>query len=698
MPDPIDANETAALPAPDANDLPKTRLDVTGTGGDAPAFGPPVERGEVGTLGPYRVLKELGRGGMGAVYLATDTEMDRRLALKVMLPEFAAVPAARERFLREARAAALVTHDNVVTVFEADECDGTAYIAMQFLQGCSLDEYLKRSGPPPLAHAVRIVREAALGLAAAHEQGLVHRDIKPANLWLEAPRGRTKVLDFGLARPVGTESELTNTGAVVGTPAYMSPEQARGLKVDHRTDLFSLGSVLYRLCTGRNPFRGPTVMAVLMALGTEEPPPVRELNPDVPEALAGLIHRLLAKNPDDRPQTAAEVAEWLRAVLDGTHPANQLPVVVPMEVATRPDDVFAHLEDEDDPDETQAETVPNGPKPGGMGKGPLVALAAVILLAAGAVAVAVVSQTNRSKTEPPPEVAAPVPGTTAVEPKVAPPVADKGKVEAKANLDPDRAAALWAIDLGARVRVNGEAPAITTAVGLPRDRFALTEINLDGAAVTDAGLEQLKDLKDLSILSLIGTKVGDAGLVHLKELTNLTNLRLDRTAVTDAGLERVAERKGLLYLRLNGTQVSDAGMAHLKKLQNLRELQLGAAAVGDEGLEHLAELKTLTHFHLESTRVTDAGLKHLKGLNELKALNLERTAVGDVGLPHLVELKNLTSLYLNGAQVSDTGLAHVGRMRGLKEVQLSGTKVTARGLAALAAALPQCKIVPGPKK
>ena len=314
---------------PDSNELDRTvaaSRDQRPAGGSAdetaaysghgPKFGPPTSAAEVGTLGPYRVLKELGKGGMGAVYLALDTRLDRKLALKVMLPEFAADRAAKERFLREARAAAKVSHDNVVTVYEADERDGAPYIAMQFLQGSPLDRYLKIRGAPALAHVIRIGRETALGLAAAHEMGLVHRDIKPANLWLEAPNGRIKVLDFGLAKPVGADAELTKSGAVMGTPAYMSPEQARGGKVDHRTDLFSLGAVLYRLCTGRMPFAGEHVMAVLAAVLTDDPPPVRDLNPSVPEPLAALIHQLLAKQPERRPPTANEVAKRLWAVPD----------------------------------------------------------------------------------------------------------------------------------------------------------------------------------------------------------------------------------------------------------------------------------------------------------------------------------------------------------------------------------------------
>ncbi len=342
--------QTVGAPAADPNaTAPGTTRP---TSGDF-ALGAPAVAGELGVFGPYRVLKQLGKGGMGAVYLALDTRLNRKIALKVMLPEFAAQAESNARFLREARAAALVEHAHVVTVYEADERDGVPYIVMQFLQGYPLDEYLKKKGAPPLAHAVRIAREAALGLAAAHERGLVHRDIKPANLWLEAPNGRVKILDFGLAKPAGSASDLTATGAVVGSPAYMSPEQARGQKVDARADVFSLGAVLYQMLTGRRPFDGEHAMAVLAAILTDEPTPVRVLNPAAPAVLADLVHQMLAKRPEDRPQSAAEVAGRLRTVL--TQPAEvsaSLPVAVqplpvPMQVSAE-ESAFANLCDDEE--------------------------------------------------------------------------------------------------------------------------------------------------------------------------------------------------------------------------------------------------------------------------------------------------------------------------------------------------------------
>jgi serine/threonine protein kinase len=284
---------------------------------------PPQQPDEMGRLGDYRVLKLLGSGGMGVVFLAEDVRLRRRVALKAMRPALAANPKARERFLREAQLTASLTHDHVIAVHQVGEEKGVPFLAMPLLQGESLDARLKREGPLPLADVLRIGRETAEGLAAAHGHGLTHRDIKPANLWLEAlpgergasaPRYRVKVLDFGLARSGDGDAHLTQSGVVVGTPAYMAPEQGWGGKVDPRSDLFSLGCVLYKLCTGRTPFPGDSPLAVLRAAAMDHPKPVRELDPAVPPGVADLVMRLLEKDPARRPASAREVGQILDAL------------------------------------------------------------------------------------------------------------------------------------------------------------------------------------------------------------------------------------------------------------------------------------------------------------------------------------------------------------------------------------------------
>ena len=296
----------------------------------------PQQPDEMGRLGSYRVLRVLGEGGMGLVFAAEDSQR-RQLALKVMRPELARNAAARERFVREARAASLVEHEHIITVHQISEEKGVPYLAMPLLEGQSLHERLHRAGGPLLlTEAVRIGREMAEGLAAAHAAGLIHRDIKPANVWLEARTedgGRVKLLDFGLVRLANEESNLTGTGTVLGTPSYMAPEQARGRKVDGRADLFSLGCILYEMCTGERAFKGEEPMNVLLRLSTEEPPPVQARNPQVPAALSHLIERLMAKKPEFRPASAKEVAVELAALAADPALAREaaLPAAIPLE-------------------------------------------------------------------------------------------------------------------------------------------------------------------------------------------------------------------------------------------------------------------------------------------------------------------------------------------------------------------------------
>jgi formylglycine-generating enzyme required for sulfatase activity len=311
------------LPGPQERTTP--RSDVTpvpqGLGEQRFDFlAPPQRPDELGRLGPYRVLKVLGAGGMGLVLQAEDPLLQRSVALKVMRPELAAMEAERLRFLREAVAAAAVEHHHIVPIYQIGEDRGVPFIAMPLLKGETLAARLKREGALSVADSVRIGRQIAEGLVVAHEHGLIHRDIKPANIWLEARTGWVKIVDFGLARSAQSDVQLTEPGALVGTPAYLAPEQAAGQPVDARCDLFSLGAILYRMCTGQQAFKGADTMSLLLALATEEPTPVRVLRPAVPQPLADLVVQLLAKAPAQRPASARKVAEALAALEQDSPP------------------------------------------------------------------------------------------------------------------------------------------------------------------------------------------------------------------------------------------------------------------------------------------------------------------------------------------------------------------------------------------
>jgi serine/threonine protein kinase len=277
-------------------------------------LGPSAKPGSLGRLGHYEVLEVLGRGGMGVVLRAFDEKLHRVVAVKALAPALAGNASARKRFVREARAAAAVTHENVIAIYAVEDDGPVPYLVMQCVVGRTLQEKLDATGPLELRTILRIGLQVAEGLAAAHRQGLIHRDIKPANILLENGVERVKITDFGLARAVD-DASLTQSGYIAGTPLYMSPEQARGEALDHRTDLFSLGSVLYAMCSGHSPFRAENTMAVLRRVCDDEPRRLREANPDIPEWLEAIISRLHRKGPADRFATAQEVADQLSRCL-----------------------------------------------------------------------------------------------------------------------------------------------------------------------------------------------------------------------------------------------------------------------------------------------------------------------------------------------------------------------------------------------
>ncbi|HEY2760341.1 MAG TPA: protein kinase, partial [Pirellulales bacterium] len=278
------------------------------------ALAPTDDPHMLGRLGPYEIAGVVGRGGMGVVLKALDPALNRFVAIKVLAPQLATSGAARQRFAREARAAASVVHENVVAIHAVADRGALPYFVMPYLRGASLQKRLNLDGPLGTAEILRVSIQIAAGLSAAHAQGLVHRDIKPANILLEDGVERLKITDFGLAR-AADDASLTRTGVIAGTPQFMSPEQARGELIDSRSDLFSLGSVMYAMCTARPPFRSETSYGTLQRICDAQPRPIREINAAIPLWLVAVIRRMHAKSPDDRFQTAHEIAQLLEQCL-----------------------------------------------------------------------------------------------------------------------------------------------------------------------------------------------------------------------------------------------------------------------------------------------------------------------------------------------------------------------------------------------
>ncbi len=266
-------------------------------------------------LGDFKILRKLGQGGMATVYLAEQVSLKREAAIKVMHDELLSDEIHLKRFEREAKAAAGLTHPNIVQVYMTGDFEGTHYIAQEFIRGINLKEYLSRYAPPDVSLVLRIMRQVAAALNAAAEKEIVHRDIKPENIMITSKK-MIKVADFGLAQIAQSDERvnLTQVGVTMGTPLYMSPEQVNGKSLDQRSDIYSLGVTCYHLISGRPPFLGETALSIAVKHLNEPPPPLKKRRPDLPEALCDLVHRMMEKDPNQRPDNATELMQEIKNI------------------------------------------------------------------------------------------------------------------------------------------------------------------------------------------------------------------------------------------------------------------------------------------------------------------------------------------------------------------------------------------------
>jgi Leucine-rich repeat (LRR) protein len=676
---------------------------------------------------------------MGTVYLAEDVRLGRKAAVKIMKAEVAARPENRTRFLREARAAAAVEHDNIVPIWQVGEsADGCPFIAMPSLQGEMLDSRLKREPVQPLGVILKVARELADGLAAAHARGLIHRDIKPANVWIEGdPESkdltqqvrRSKILDFGLARSqAGEDVQLTGEGAILGTLTYMSPEQASGEKVGPLADLFSLGVLLYRMATGRLPFGGPNSVAVLNALATVTPPPARSLNRNLPQSLSDLIGRLMSKDPAGRPQSAAETAAAIRQIVKEVQARKSAPTAA-TQLDARPSQVPPAPAVRVDPEPTVSE--PTQLDPPAVEVAPrrevrrgrralLIALGLLALVPLGWWLATVILRVETPS------------GTLIVEIDDAETQAriKDGKLiltgpddKVRYTLSPSERNRT--IEAGQyRIHVEGadglavDTPEFTlkkdgkvvvrvtldprtVAKSLDPDRKAAEYVlSIGGVVRVNGQATEIKAAADLpreefrltQVLLNENRQVSDAGLACFKDCENLLHLYLSGTRVGDAGLAHFKNCKNFSHLFLGGTQVSDAGLASFKDCKNLGHLDLNDTRVSDAGLVHLKDWKGPAHLILNNTQVSDAGLVHLKDYRGVLVLGLMNTQIGDGGLAHVTDCKTLREVDLRGTKVTNAGLAHLLGWKDLTIVRLQKTQVTKEKLEELHKSLPGCRI------
>jgi serine/threonine-protein kinase len=295
-------------------------MDNPPTTDDSPSSPSPPDIDLTGrTLGDFHVLRKLGQGGMGQVYLAEQISLKRKVALKILRPEMASNPTALQRFKTEAEAVARVTHASIVQIYAINTTDGITYMALEYVEGRNLREFLARKGPPELPLAVSIMRQVAAALQRASEMGIVHRDIKPENILLTR-KGEVKVADFGLSRCLASEQpalNLTQSGVTMGTPLYMSPEQVEGKTLDCRTDIYSFGVTCYHMLAGHPPYQGSNAFDVALQHVRATPPPLSGIRPDLPEVVCAIVHKMMARDPAQRYQTGRELLKDLARLRDG---------------------------------------------------------------------------------------------------------------------------------------------------------------------------------------------------------------------------------------------------------------------------------------------------------------------------------------------------------------------------------------------
>jgi serine/threonine protein kinase/Leucine-rich repeat (LRR) protein len=679
----------------------------------------------------YRPMKVLGQGGMGTVYLAEDTRLGREVAIKTLRPELAIIPQAKERFLREARSAAKLEHDHIIPIYSVGEAaDGTPYLAMPLLKGEPLDALIHRTGGPlPVALVVRLAREVASGLAVAHARKLIHRDIKPANIWLEAPTGRVKILDFGLAKAADSgntaeaEMNLTASGAIVGTPAYMAPEQASNQPVDGRADLFSLGCVLYELLTGQRAFAGPNTMSILMSLVKHTPPAPDMLGLQCPAALSQLVMQLLEKDAARRPASAEAVIQTLSeldiapattgievsgaALAAGSSHSESTPrnsttpvaSAIPLMVST-PNDVPRPSF----PLKLQPTTARSVRKRATPKQRVALALGGMLLMLLAAMVFRI--QTDQGTLI----VTIEDPGLQAILEQDGLVIHDKTsdrtwtikaaetkslpsgeyQVEGKPNLQ-----LLVTDDSGAELK--------TDSFTLKRKGEVRVRVALEQAATVAGKEPTVPTTSDpdrraaewaLSIGSTIYIEENGQGrgIVAGGELPqgafHLTHVQPEQSSegvsinVTDAGLAHLKDCENLTGLTLRGNHITDAGMAYFKNCKKLTDLRLQETRVTDAGLANFTDCRKLHLLSLIGATVSDAGMANFKDCKELWQLCLNGTSgITDVGVAYFSNCKNLAELDLSGTQVSDAGLANFEDCKDLAHLNLGSTKVTDAGLA-----------------
>lgn len=684
----------------------------------------------------YEFLGMIGSGGMSVIYKARQLLLDKPVAIK-MLHSHLLSELSIMRFQQEARAASSLKHPNVIAVHDFGISKlGQPYMVMDFIDGKTLAEVIKERGALPLPEAMEIFIAVSSALEHAHQHNLLHRDLKPSNIMLRAKEDGYEVflVDFGIAKIIDTESggvaqQLTQSGEVMGSPLYMSPEQCMGKKLDQRSDIYSLGCILYEAVAGIPPHRGDTMIETIFKHLHEEAAPLHVVRPDInfPEAFEELVMSLLATHADDRIQTISAVKERLEAIQAGslrrTLPAPK----------------------------------PNQQNKVSVSKSTVVGTIGIILTMSGLIAL--INAENTLHAAQKLKAEAEIEQTKApdrTERKTQPivPLAKPGDANIKDNPSYENLKGLGpechSLNLGESSVTDGALLALTN---LPN----LEKLDLSHTKISDSAVEPLTKLTSLSALVLEGTHLSPAAIAKLSTLHNLRELNLDNTRTDDVSLAALSHLKHLDTLMVRNSNITDRGLSHLIACQDLTALSLSGTRISNAGLSSISSLplyrldlwdtdataggikalkdcksitelrisrmrlsnddlkalsgfknlqvielyhipnlknndlsfltgnKSLTRLYFEDCPISDGAAPYIAKMPQITGLCLNKTDITDLTLARLQNLQNLSSLWIESTRIGDPGMKYLTRLKNLQELNMRGTQVSDRGIEYLAA-------------